>query len=98
MMAHRGGQAQGAGDKLMTSTEMPRARAKARFWPSRSQTRVVTTAMVMTAGTKMPDTPVSDLGDGGLGGGGVADHPNDLGQGGILAHPGGLAPQKARLG
>ena len=40
---------------------------------------------------------VGDLGDGGLGGGGVADHPDDLRQSGIFAHAGGLAPQEARL-
>ena len=44
-----------------------------------------------------PVKKVNDLGDGGLGGGGVADHPDDLRQSGIFAHAGGLAPQKARL-
>ena len=40
---------------------------------------------------------VGHLGNGGLGGGGVADHADDLGQGGILSHPGGPAGQEARL-
>ena len=40
---------------------------------------------------------IGDLGNGGLGGGGVADHADDLGQGGILAHPGGPAAEIAGL-
>ena len=42
--------------QLMTSTEMPRARAKPTEAPVSSQTATVTAAMAMTAGTKMPDT------------------------------------------
>ena len=41
--------------------------------------------------------PVRHLGDGGLGGGGVADHLNDLRQRGVLAHAGGLAAQESGL-
>ena len=52
--------------QLMTSTEMPRARAQARVWPSSSQTRKVTTAMAMTAGTKMADTLSAVLARGAL--------------------------------
>ena len=40
----------------MTSTEMPRASAKERFWPARSQLNVTSAAMAMTAGTNTPDT------------------------------------------
>ena len=40
----------------ITSTEMPLARAKPTVCPRRSQTRVVATAMEMTAGTKTPET------------------------------------------
>ena len=40
---------------------------------------------------------VGYLGDGSLGGGGIAHHPDDLGQGGVLTHTGGFAPQKAGL-
>ena len=42
--------------QLMTSTEMPRARAKPTLWPSSSHTAVVTAAMAMTAGTNTPET------------------------------------------
>ena len=42
--------------QLMTSTEIPRARANAKVCPTRSQTAVVTTAIAMTAGTNTPDT------------------------------------------
>ena len=48
-------------------------------------------------GYKEAGNGIGDLGDGGFGGGGVADHLNDLGQGGVLAHAGGLALQEARL-
>ena len=42
--------------QLITSTEMPLARAKPTVCPAKSQPSVVITAMVITAGTKMPDT------------------------------------------
>ena len=40
----------------MTRTEMPLARAKPKVSPASSQPRVVTMAMVITAGTKTPET------------------------------------------
>ena len=40
---------------------------------------------------------IGDLGDGGLGGGGVADHADDLGQHRVLAHPGSPAAEIAGL-
>ena len=40
---------------------------------------------------------VGDLGDRSLGGGGIADHLDDLGQGSVLAHAGSLAAEEARL-
>ena len=40
----------------MTSTLMPRASAKVKVWPNRSQMANVATAMQMTVGTKMPET------------------------------------------
>ena len=42
--------------QLITSTEMPRARAKPIFWPAKSHTNIVITEMAITAGTKTPDT------------------------------------------
>ena len=42
--------------QLMTSTEIPRAREYPMGWPSSSQTRVVTVAMAITAGTNTPET------------------------------------------
>ena len=42
--------------QLMTRTEMPRARANPTSRPRRSQTTVVTAAIAMTVGTKMPET------------------------------------------
>ena len=40
----------------ITSTEMPRASANPTLCPISSQTRAVTAAMPMTAGTNTPDT------------------------------------------
>ena len=40
----------------ITNTEIPRASEKPTSWPNRSQTAVVTTAMVMTTGTNTPET------------------------------------------
>ena len=40
----------------ITSTEIPLARAKPTSYPSNSQIKVVTTAMEITAGTKIPET------------------------------------------
>ncbi len=42
--------------QLITSTDIPRARAYPAPWPSSSHTRVVTAAMAMTVGTNMPET------------------------------------------
>ena len=42
--------------QLMTSTEMPRARAKPISFPRSSQTAVVTSAIVITTGTNTPET------------------------------------------
>ena len=42
--------------QLMTSTEMPRARAKPTVCPVRSQTRTVIAAMAITTGTNTPET------------------------------------------
>ena len=42
--------------QLITRTEMPRARANPMVSPARSQMPIVTHAMIITAGTKMPDT------------------------------------------
>ena len=42
--------------QLMTSTEMPRARAYPTVCPTSSHTTIVTTAMAMTAGTNTPET------------------------------------------
>ena len=42
--------------QLMTSTDIPRARAKPAGRPSSSHTAAVTTAIAMTAGTNTPDT------------------------------------------
>ena len=42
--------------QLMTSTAMPRARAKAISWPAMSQQIVVRMARPITVGTKTPDT------------------------------------------
>ena len=50
----------------ITSTEIPRARAKPTSYPSSSQTRVTTTAMEITAGTKMPETLSATLAMGAL--------------------------------
>ena len=52
--------------QLMTSTEMPRARAKAVPCPSSSHTSVVTTAMEITMGTNTPDTRSAILAMGAL--------------------------------
>ncbi len=82
--------------QLMTSTEMPRASAKPMSAQQQPDTMVVTTAMVMTAGTKCRRR-YRDFGNGCLGGCGIADHLDDLGQRGILAHAGGTAAQKAGL-
>ena len=40
---------------------------------------------------------IGDFCNGGLGGGGIADHLDDLGKGGVLAHAGGLALEEAGL-
>ena len=40
----------------ITSTEMPRASAKLKFWPAISQPITTMTAMPITAGTKTPET------------------------------------------
>ena len=50
----------------MTSTEMPRARAKPTVCPASSHTMVVTAAMAMTAGTNTPDTRSATLAMGAL--------------------------------
>ena len=42
--------------QLITSTDMPLARAKPNSCPLMSQTRVVISAMLITVGTNMPDT------------------------------------------
>ena len=42
--------------QLITSTEIPLARANPMLSPASSQTIVVITAMVMTAGTNTPET------------------------------------------
>ena len=42
--------------QLMTSTEIPRAMAKEKGFPARSQPIMVRSATPMTAGTKIPDT------------------------------------------
>ena len=42
--------------QLITSTEMPRARAKPKFFPSSSQMTAVESAMPMTVGTNTPET------------------------------------------
>ena len=47
--------------QLMTSTEMPLAKAKPKSWPANSQTRVVITAMVITVGTNTPETRSATL-------------------------------------
>ena len=52
--------------QLITSTEIPLARANPKLCPASSHTRVVTTAMVMTAGTKTPDTRSATLAMGAL--------------------------------
>ena len=48
-------------------------------------------------GHEYAGNPVRNLGDGGLGGGSIGNHPDNLGQGGILAHAGGLAADEAGL-
>ena len=40
----------------ITSTEIPRARAKLKLCPARAQPPVTRAAITITAGTKMPDT------------------------------------------
>ncbi len=42
--------------QLITSTEMPLARANPMLSPANSQTIMVTTAIAITAGTNTPDT------------------------------------------
>ena len=42
--------------QLMTNTEIPRAKVKPKVWPIKSQTTVVTIAIEITTGTKMPET------------------------------------------
>ena len=42
--------------QLITSTEMPRARAKPILCPTKSHIKIVTTEMAITEGTKTPDT------------------------------------------
>ena len=42
--------------QLMTSTEIPRAKANPMVCPASSQPIIVMTAIVITAGTKMPET------------------------------------------
>ena len=42
--------------QLITSTEMPLAKAKPTLSPASSHTIIVITAMVITAGTKTPET------------------------------------------
>ena len=42
--------------QLMTSTEIPLARANPIVWPAKSQIRMVITAMVITLGTNTPET------------------------------------------
>ena len=42
--------------QLITSTEIPRAKAKPKSAPARSHAIMVTAAMVITAGTNTPDT------------------------------------------
>ena len=93
---HRGGQAQGAGTADDQHRDAP-GQGKGQILAQQEPDQGGHHRNGDDRRDKDARHPVSDLGDGGLGGGGVADHPNDLGQGGILAHPGGLAPQKARL-
>ena len=50
----------------ITSTEMPRARAKPTLSPESSHTTVVTAAMAMTTGTNTPDTRSATLAMGAL--------------------------------
>ena len=52
--------------QLMTSTEIPRARAKPKVCPANSQMTVVTRAMDMTTGTKTPETLSATLAMGAL--------------------------------
>ena len=40
---------------------------------------------------------IGDFCNGSLGGGGIADHLDDLGKGGVLAHTGGLTPEESGL-
>ena len=52
--------------QLITSTEIPLANANPKLSPARSQISVVMTAIVMTAGTKTPDTLSATLAIGAL--------------------------------
>ena len=52
--------------QLMTSTEIPRAKAKPTVCPASSQTMVVMTARVMTVGTNTPETRSAILAMGAL--------------------------------
>ena len=52
--------------QLITSTEIPRARAKPMVCPASSHTRIVAAAMEITAGTNTPDTLSATLAIGAL--------------------------------
>ena len=52
--------------QLITSTEIPLASANPILCPATSHTRMVTTAMPITAGTKTPDTRSATLAIGAL--------------------------------
>ena len=52
--------------QLITSTEIPLARANANSCPASSHTSVVITAMAITTGTKTPDTLSATLAMGAL--------------------------------
>ena len=83
--------------QLMTSTLMPRASANGKVKPSSSQMIIVTAAMPMTAGTKMPATLSAVRAQRGFGRSGVLHKPDHLGKRGIHADPGCAAGQRAVL-
>ena len=76
---------------------MPLASAYAKSFPRNSQTRRVTSEMLITTGTNTPETLSATFAIGAFVACRIADHLDDLGQGSVLTHAGSLAAEEARL-
>ena len=93
---HRRGQAQGAGTADDQYGDAP-GQGEARALPQQQPHGGGNDGDRDDRRDEYPRYLVGHLGDGGLGGGGVADHADDLGEGGVLSHAGGLTFEKTGL-